>query len=76
MDGPRDCRLDSSRSERQKQTSYVNGDMWDLEKLYRWTYLQSRNRDTVVENRCMEYQWGKEGGINWEIGIDIYAMLY
>ena len=21
------------------------------------------------------YQWGKEGGINREIGIDIYAML-
>ena len=25
--------------------------MWDLEKWYRGTYLQSRNRDTDVENK-------------------------
>ena len=27
--------------------------MWSLEKWYRWSYLQSRNRDTDVENKCI-----------------------
>ena len=24
----------------------------------------------------MVTKWGREGGMNWEIGIDIYAVLY
>ena len=36
------------KSEREKQISYVNTYMWNLEKWYRWIYLQSRNRDTDV----------------------------
>ena len=23
-----------------------------------------------------EYQWGKEGGMSWEVGIDIYTIIY
>ena len=33
--------------------------MWNLEKWYRWTYLQSRNRDTDVENKHMDTKGGK-----------------
>ena len=33
--------------------SHINAHMWNLEKWYRWTYLQSRNRDTDAENNCM-----------------------
>ena len=33
--------------------------MWNLEKRYRLNYLQSRNRDTDVENKCMNIRWGK-----------------
>ena len=36
-----------------------------------WDYLQSRNRQTDVEHKCM----GKMGGMNWEIGIDMYRPL-
>ena len=36
---------------------------------YRWTYLQSRNRDTDIENKCMDIKWG---AMNREPGIDIY----
>ena len=36
--------------------------MWNLEKSYRRTYLQSRNRDTDVENKLMNTRGGKEGG--------------
>ena len=38
------------KSEREKQISYTNAYMWNLEKWYRRTYLQGRNRDVDVEN--------------------------
>ena len=54
MDGPRECYTEWSKSEREKQILYNNAYMWNLEKWYRWSYLQSRNRDTEVENKCMD----------------------
>ena len=33
-------------------------------------------RDTDIENKCMVTKWGmEEGGMNWEIGIDICTLL-
>ena len=29
---------------------------------------------TDVENKCMDTKVGREDGVNWEIGIDIYAL--
>ena len=49
MDAPRECHTEWSNSEREIQISYNIAYMWNLEKLYRWTYLQSRNRDTDLE---------------------------
>ena len=49
--GPRDCHTEWSKSEREKQILYINAYMWNLEKWYRWSYLQSRSRDTDVENK-------------------------
>ena len=47
--------------------------MWNLEKWYRWTYLQGRNRDVDVENRHVDM--GRRGdGMNCEIRIDIYTL--
>ena len=43
-----------SLSEREKQISYINAYLWNLEKWYRSIYLQGRNRDTDVENRPMD----------------------
>ena len=42
--------------------------------------MQGRNRDTDVENKHlgMNTKWGKwggGGGMNWEIGIDIYTLI-
>ena len=45
MDGCRDCPTELSRSEREKQKLFINY-MWNLEKWYRWTYLQGRDRQT------------------------------
>ena len=56
--------------------------MWNLEKWYRRAGLQGRNRDTDVENKRMDAKGGKwrgagggGGGMNWEIGIDMYTLI-
>ena len=63
MDGPRDCHTEWSKSEREKQILYINAYIWNLEKWYRWSYLQSRNKDTDVENKRMDNKG--EGGVGW-----------
>ena len=59
--------------------SYINAYMWNLEKWYRWTGLQGRNRDTDVLNKRMDTKGGKGGGggggMNWEFGIDMYTLI-
>ena len=50
---------------------------WNLKKKrYKWTYLQSRNRLTDLENELMGMGegWGK--GIVREFGINMYTLLY
>ena len=37
--------------------------------------MQSRNRDTDVENKLINTKWGRERGRKWETGIDIYTLL-
>ena len=54
VDEPIDCHSEWSKSEREKQISYGFTYMWNLEKWYRRTYLQSRNWDTDIENGCMD----------------------
>ena len=51
--------LYKEKSEREKQI-YINTCMWNLEKLYRWTYLQSKNRNTSTENKYIDTKRGKE----------------
>ena len=48
VDGHRDCHIEWSKSEREKQI-YINTYMWNLEKWYRWTSLQGRSRDRCGE---------------------------
>ena len=49
--------------------------MWNLEKWYRLSYFQSRNRDIDIEVKRMDIKGELEGGKNWEVGIDIYTLL-
>ena len=40
------------------------------------TQFWRRNRDMdTIENGCVDVEGDKEGGINWEIRIDIYTLL-
>ena len=68
VDGPRDCHTAWSKSEREKQISYINAYLWNLEKWYRWTGLQGRNRDTDVENKRMDTKGGKQQGVEVVVG--------
>ena len=37
--------------------------------------MQNINRDTDTEKKCMDTKREVRSGMNWEIGIDIYAPL-
>ena len=78
MDGPRDCHTEWSKSEREKQILYINAYMWNLEKLYKWSYLRSGNTDTDVENKCMdtkgEGEWDELGDWDWHIYTTMYKI--
>ena len=38
-------------------------------------YLQSRNKNTDGENKCTDTKRGRGSGMNWETGIDTYALV-
>ena len=61
--GPRKCHMEWSKSEIEKRTLFINIYMWNLEKWYRWSYLQSRNRDIAVENKYTDTNEGR-----WAVG--------
>ena len=78
MDRPRDCHTERIKSEREKQVSENISCMWNLEKWYRGTYLQSRNRNT---QSCREQIYGYQRGYGGqdELGhwnSQIYATMY
>ena len=52
---------------------YTHTHIWNLEKRYRWTYLQDRTRDAEVENGLWTQKREREGGMNGEGNIDIYT---
>ena len=64
VDGSRDCHT-VNKSEGEKQISYINAYMWNLEKWYRWTGLQGRNLDTDVENKRMDTKGEMWWGWGW-----------
>ena len=81
VDASRDCHTEWSKSEREKQISYSNAYMWNLENGTDEPVLQSRNWDRDVENKRRDTKGGKQQGdggggvMNWEIGIDMYTLM-
>ena len=63
-----------SKSEREKQISYINAYRWNIEKWYRWTYLQGRNGDMDVGKQLVDTVGEEESGTNGESSIDIYTL--
>ena len=54
--------------------SHTDTCKWNLEKWYRRTQFQGRNRDMEVENGHVDTAWGEEGGMNWEVKTDIRTL--
>ena len=49
LDEARACYTAWNKSEREKQISYINTYMWNLEKQHWWTYLQGKIRVSVMD---------------------------
>ena len=49
MESPRVCHIEWSKPAKEKIV-HINASVWILEKWYRWTYLQGRNRDADIRN--------------------------
>ena len=70
--GPRDCHTEQNKSEENKY--HILTQIWNLEKQYRWSHLQNRNKDTDVENKHIDTKQGKRwGGMNSEVWMDTYT---
>ena len=48
------CYTEWNKSEREKQISYINTHMWNLEKRHWWTYLQGEIKVSVMDKRIMD----------------------
>ena len=61
-----------------EKNKYINTYIWNLEKCYRWTYLQGSSGDTDIENRLMDMGVGRgwEDGMNGESNMDSYTLPY
>ena len=77
VDGPRGCHSEGIKSEREKQILHTNAYTWNLEKWYRWSNLQNRNRDKDIESKCMGTNKRERGvsGMNWQAEIVIYTLV-
>ena len=65
-------------SKSEKQMSYLNTYVWNLEKWYWRTYLQGRNGDAVVEYGLVDTVGEGERGMNGEVAstyICIYSIM-
>ena len=63
VDEPKACYTEWSKSEKEKQILYINAYIWNLEKLYWWTYFQGRNRETDIDNGFVDTVREGEGQI-------------
>ena len=52
--------IQSEVSQKEKEISYTNAYIWNLERWYQKIYLQSSNGETDIENRLMDMGRGEE----------------
>ena len=49
--------------------------MWNLKRWHKGTYLQNRNQVIDIENNSVVNRGGREGEINWKMGL-MYTHFY
>ena len=74
IDEPRAYYTEWRKSEREKQISYINACMWNLDRWYWWTYTQGRNGNADMVNRLVNTVGEEEEGTNWESSIETYTL--
>ena len=65
-----------SKSEREKQISYINAYIWNLERWNWWTFLQGNKGDTDIKNNLVDTVGEEEGGTNGKSSIETYILSY
>ena len=73
-DEPRAYYTEWSKSEREKQISYMNAYIWSLERWPWWTYLQGSSGNTHIENRLADTAGEGAGGTNWESSVETHTL--
>ena len=53
----------------------ISSYIWDLERWYWWTYLQSSSGDADIKNRLMDTVGKGEGMMIWESSIETYITI-
>ena len=77
-DDPRAYYTEWSKPERENQILYGNTYIWNLERWYRWTYLQGNNERHRYREQTYEHRSavGEEGevGTNGESNMEAYIL--
>ena len=60
---PRAFYTEWSKSEIEREISYTDVYIWNLERWYQWIYLQGSNGETDRENRLMDMGGGEEAEV-------------
>ena len=68
MDKPRAYYKEWSKSERERQISYIHTYIWTLDRWYQQYYVSKR--DTDIKNRLLDTVGEGEGGMIWENSIE------
>ena len=76
VDEPRAYYTEWSKSEREKQISYINAYIWNLERWHWWTCSQGSSGDADTKSRLVDPVGEGEGGTNWETSMQTYLLPY
>ena len=63
-----------SKSERERQILYINTYIWNLERWYRWSYMQGSKGN--IKNRVLGSVGEGEDGVIWENGTETCVLPY
>ena len=75
VDEPRANYTEWSKSERERQTSYINIYIWNLERWYQWSCMQGTKENTDIKNKLLDTV-REGGGMTWENSIETYTLSY
>ena len=75
VDEPRANYTEWSKSERERQTSYINAYIWNLERWYQPSFMQGSKGNTDIKNKLLDTV-GEGGGMIWENSIETYTLPY